>query len=496
MQVENGWYPMQWPCGPLARHLAEKSRPGSRELNETQMSWLEPASLDLLRGTPVNCLVVPWAIGGPEDQQQQRKLQPLLSEGRRREVNFVGRVAVAADPKVAASSAQHAGLAALVMEVPPRERLSLPVIQWNERAKIRWDAPSLVLAITDAVWPGIRGNGGSGGRAIQAGPTGMPWLDSNTWLIQLIRKWSQSKSVWMSFEPPEEAAALPVESYLLALADTECCGARWPISLDGAFHMALARKEATAVESWRQMTAALDFFRSRSIWAGFRPMAALGVVSTSSAPDALMSGEILNLLQRRQVPFLILGNAPWTAAELLGIEALLSADPEPPPANLRGALFAFAERGGLLVVSSGWAKLARSSGSSSCLDGRYQVCCRGRGRVAIAQEEWQDPYLLAEEVHLLMSRRNDLFRLGNGTSMNAYCSSSADGKRTVVHLVNFDRRSRRSPVSLWVKRPFRLARFWKLAADEPVALSEVPEREGKELPLPPFATYAAVELES
>jgi hypothetical protein len=94
-----------------------------------------------------------------------------------------------------------------------------------------------------------------------------------------------------------------------------------------------------------------------------------------------------------------------------------------------------------------------------------------------------------------MSRRNDLFRLGNGTSMNAYCTTSADGKSTVVHLVNFERRASRNPISLWVKDPFRWARFWKLGANEPVPLSAVLEREGKELPLPPSKTYAAVKFE-
>jgi len=95
-----------------------------------------------------------------------------------------------------------------------------------------------------------------------------------------------------------------------------------------------------------------------------------------------------------------------------------------------------------------------------------------------------------------MSRRNDLFRLGNGESMSVYCAGSADRRMTVMHLVNFDRRARRAPVSLWVKPHFRAARLWKLGSSEPITLSAKPEQGGQEFSLPPFATYAALELES
>jgi hypothetical protein len=95
-----------------------------------------------------------------------------------------------------------------------------------------------------------------------------------------------------------------------------------------------------------------------------------------------------------------------------------------------------------------------------------------------------------------MSRRNDLFRLGNGASMSVRCTGSSDGRVMVIQLVSFDRRASRLPVSLWVKPQFRTARLWKLGSNEPMTLSAKPEQGGQELSLPPFATYAAVELES
>ena len=126
----------------------------------------------------------------------------------------------------------------------------------------------------------------------------------------------------------------------------------------------------------------------------------------------------------------------------------------------------------------------------------YALARIGHGRIAWARESWQDPYRVAEEIHLLMSRRNDLFRLGNGSSISVYCTGSSDGKMTLFHLVNFDRRVSRNPVSLWVRQQFRTARLWKMGSSEPMTLSARPEQGGQEFSLPPFATYSALELES
>ena len=70
-----------------------------------------------------------------------------------------------------------------------------------------------------------------------------------------------------------------------------------------------------------------------------------------------------------------------------------------------------------------------------------------------------------------MSRRNDLFRLGNGASMSVRCTGSSDGRMMLIQLVSFDRRAGRVPVSLWVKSQFRTARLWKLGSNEPMILS-------------------------
>jgi hypothetical protein len=155
----------------------------------------------------------------------------------------------------------------------------------------------------------------------------------------------------------------------------------------------------------------------------------------------------------------------------------------------------FAEHGGLLIVPNSWEKPIGAVLSHD-LEDDYLLVRFGSGRLAWSREAWQDPYHVAEAVHLLISRRNDLFRLGNGASMSVRCTGSSDGRMMLIQLVSFDRRAGRVPVSLWVKPKFRRARLWKLGSNEPVPVSSKPEQGGQEFSLPPFTTYAAVELES
>ena len=67
MGLDRDWVPMKWPCGPLGIALRSKSPSLSTELKEALDAWAQPGALELLMGTPINCLIVDWAGGVPED---------------------------------------------------------------------------------------------------------------------------------------------------------------------------------------------------------------------------------------------------------------------------------------------------------------------------------------------------------------------------------------------------------------------------------------------
>ena len=489
-------YPMRWPCGILEVALRRRQTPSlPDEVKAGLLQWMAPESLELLRGTPINCLIVPWAAGLGEDEEQQRQLQPLLARAQALGLEVVGRVHSPADVKNAAARGHAAGLSALALPSLPETTLALPVIEWAERDQIHWNASSTAVALTDCVWPGIRGNAGRNGTAAVAGPTGIPWLDTNAWLSQWARQWCESKCLWLAFESAMTESAVDVASYRLALADSESCGARWIVSLDDPLRLALSGRQPAALEQWKQITEVLTFFRSRSAWEELHPKAALGIAAGDADAQAFMQGEILNLLGRRQVPFRILGKGPWKVEETQNLAAILCSEAGVPDATQRGLLLEFAEHGRLLIVPNTWEKPTGAVLSHDLEDDYVLVRC-GSGRLAWSREAWQDPYRVAESVHLLMSRRNDLFRLGNGASMSVRCTGTSDGRMMLIQLVSFDRRAGGVPVCLWVKAPFRTARLWKLGSNEPITLSSKPEQGGREFSLPPFTTFAAVELES
>src|ERR1019366_5564500 len=127
---QSRWVPLFWPA-----------------------AWREPKSLDWISGTPINCLV--FAAGLPDSD-------PLRAEARRRDLAIVDW-----------SKPESSGIAA--GEAMPESS----GIAAGEASKIPWSGAQQVAAITDAVWPCIRMNSAARRDAVDAGPTGAPWIDAN-----------------------------------------------------------------------------------------------------------------------------------------------------------------------------------------------------------------------------------------------------------------------------------------------------------------------------
>ena len=101
--------PMRWPAGPLEIALRKDAKGFSAETADLLHAWLDPASLAVVQGTPVNCLVVSWASGLPEDAAQQQALKPLIEKGRQAGLDFAGIVEGKANRQAAVAAAESAG---------------------------------------------------------------------------------------------------------------------------------------------------------------------------------------------------------------------------------------------------------------------------------------------------------------------------------------------------------------------------------------------------
>ena len=486
---------MKWPCGPLEVELRKKQGVLTQEIQESFQYWQQPSALEIVEKTPVNCLIIRWAAGLHQDEEQQKSLAPLLEKGKQAGLCFVGLVEGTADKQAAINSAAEAGLSAIISSDASKLASRLPIFEPYKRSTLSNATKNPLLVCEDALWPRLRSNLVADTDSVVAGPTGIPWVDSNGWYVRLARTLSHEKPIWLMFNPPKTTSVLHEESYLLALADTEAYGARWMISLDDQFRSELASRSSSALKKWKGIAAALFFFQKRQEWNSYRPKSVLAVVSDFSGPNEFLSGEVLNLLGRRQVAFSIVEKSHCTEASLGDARAILWVDQEPVGKEQAAGLLSFAEKGGLLIVPKTWGKTPGTAKGTE-LDDRFDIYGIGKGRLAVAKTETEDPYQAAEEAHLLLSRRHDLFRLWNAGSCNGYFTVSPDKKKSLLQLINYAGRNAQDALSVWVKGTYPRTQVWRPCSENAASVESVPMQSGQEYHLPPIGYYAAMEMEN
>ena len=494
LNLENA-IPMRWPGGPLEIARREKIEGFSPRIRQALERWHEPAALEILKETPVDTIVVSWAAGLPSDAEQWRTAVPLIEAARRLNVTVVGWVDGAADPRQTVAAAKNAGLSAVAIR-GFQDSADLPVIAWSEREDVPWDSPRGAVAVTGNVWPGV--NISQGGGDAGAGPTSLPWLDSNGWYIQLVRARLRAP-LWVIFDPPGKGAVFSAQSYANAIADSEIAGGRWMISLDDDLRASLAEGAAGALQSWRQIAAAARFFRDHAAWRSYRSLGLVGLLSDFRGSNFEVGGEILNLMARRDLLFHVIWKSQ-TAVSFDGLKALVYPDAAPTDATLRRRMTEFVEQGGVLITGPEWG----GEGKPAPPDFPTQLDVRalGKGRLAVARKPLFDPYQVAVETQFLLSHRYDLVKIYNAPSSGCTRLTAPPGNgKALFQCVSYAEGGRGGGGlrTVWIRDRFAKARLWSIGSD-PVSIGAEPSEEymGMEYRLPASAprSYVALELEA
>jgi hypothetical protein len=341
------------------------------------------------------------------------------------------------------------------------------------------------VALIKGEMAGIR----SQGDGATGGPTGGAWIDSNGWRIRLARLRDPVRSVWVETDPPKANEVVPVERYLVGVADAAAHGGKWVLTLDPALRRAAATAKKDAPGDWGRIAAAVRFFRGHADWEALPARAMLGVLSDFQGDNEFLSHEILNLAARQQVACRLIDKAKFPGVPA-GLKAIVYADTQPPPAPVREAVMRFVASGGTLVTGAPWGKVEGPALPESPTI-RYTLHQAGAGRIALGKE-MDDPYLVAQDAQILMSHRYDPVRLWNGGSLIAY--ATGDERHGVVHLINYTGQAARDPVSIKVMGQYKQGTLHELDGKAPRPLRGVPQRDGLELHLPPISVYAAVEV--
>ena len=372
-------------------------------------------SLDLLTGTPINCLLLDDSTPAFISRATERGLVTLavLKPG-------------AQDPADAARQAMHTGFAGIVLEgdfpkgAAARVRDVLAgthavVVELTSRAAMPVGGSDPIIGTYQGVWPGIQvlDNG-----AAKAAPSGSPWIDTNTGFIRWVRAWG-SAAIWLGYLPPARSV-ITGERYLAAISDAAMAGARWIVALDSDFTARLGRADPAAVKDWRAMGRVLEFFESHGAWRTLQPYGKLAVVQDHD--DALLSGGILDMIAAKHTPIRAIPGQRLTADSLEGTSMAVDVDANALTPAQREILKNFARAGNtVLTAPPGWKGQSALAGDQITLD---------KAELDRLNDIWHD-------VQTMTNRKNLGVRLFNVSSMLSNLLATGDGKQVVVELVNY-----------------------------------------------------------
>ena len=488
----DSWIPARWPGGPLElqRRAKAKTTPSDAAIREAIASWYDPATLNLLEGSPVNCLLLTWSAGADREveQSQQQLVKAYAAEAHRRGIAVLGVVYPGADSSQFVASAADARLDGLVLDgVFPGEftgQVSKALASANNTAvviPIATEAASIrtanqpVLAV-EGVSPSARNLSDMG---IRGAPSSEPWIQSNVWLVRSFRLASAWRPVWIGYQPDGGTPA----DYARSVADAAVAGGRWIVALDDELRARLRRNDPAAVADWRRIGACLKFAEDHVEWRGFVPYGNLGVIVDTAAPDSEMADEYLKLVARRQVPYRPIARSELSAAVLAGFRAVLATALDPPSAAERKLLTAFAENGGLVVAGPSW--------GSPPKDESFVDMPLGKGRVTVYKNP--DPESVARDMRDLLSHREAGVTAFNVPSVITYASGSGDGKRLLVQLLNYSD-SPSTAITIRVTGSFKTARLF--TPDAAPAKMEMSPAEGQiDITIPKLSLWGGLLLE-
>jgi hypothetical protein len=365
-----------------------------------------------------------------------------------------------------------------------------PDVRWTAWGETDW-SKGRFFPISGGVWPGAAASR----NRQEGGPTGAPWVDANGWIVQLARaRAAKGSELWVNSDPPEETRTVNLPQYLLSLSETWAYGARRPVWL-APHHAAGAiagTGEGAAV--WKAVNSLLRWQLARDAWMAYQPVASLLVVSDFSGPNEYMAGEVLNLSARQGIAFTPVETGRLHAASFTGKRAALYVDQTPAPQAAAAHLRMFAESGGLVLSLKSTAALFGSLKPSPATHPRFDLFQLGKGRLAVASQDFDDPWILARDAHLLMSRRWDSIRLFNAGSLLAYHVAAPDGGSSLVHVLNYTGRPSANQVALQIPSTTKSARMHN-AGQPQSAPAAVHRRDGRtEVDIPPFPVHCVLEL--
>ncbi len=372
--------------------------------------WIssEPGSLELLRGTPVNCLLLERDQWAPE----------FLAAAREKGIVVLG-VVRPGDPLDGARLAARSKLDGIALEgdfspaAVKQVRDAVPdltLVPILPRDSLRF-RPGEIAATFQAVWPEIEV---AQDGATLAGPTRGPWVNTNTGFLRYARA-STTTPVWLANLPPA-GRILPVRAYLRAICESAFAGGQWVLALDEDFRRRLLARSESALAGWKQIVSLLAYLEQHRRWRGLVPAGRLALVESPES-GALLSGGILDMLAVKNIPAVVAPASKLSTQALHGAHMVLDLRP-----NVRERVLEdFAAAGGVLLSAPPGPQVRPSAREPFRID---------QAGVEQLSDVWRD-------VTKAVGRSNMGVRLFNASMIVSALFTAPDNKGLLLHLLNY-----------------------------------------------------------
>jgi hypothetical protein len=253
-------------------------------------------------------------------------------------------------------------------------------------------------------------------------------------------------------------------------------GARWVIALDADLSKRLFAGDERAIRQWRRIAKQLDFYESHREWRTYQSFGKLALVESPQS-GALLSGGVLDMIATKHTPVRPVPPAKVTKEYFEGAEMAVDVDPESLTSIQRDALKAFTRSGGTLLTGPpGW------KFPSLRLD-----------QITLSKEDTEKLDQIWKELNSMTGRRNLGARLFNASTLLSNMVASPDGKRVVLHLVNYSDYPVEN-VTVQLLGKYSKALLYKPDSDTPVTLELYKTDEGVGVDIDKMGVVATIVL--
>jgi len=413
---------------------------------DIMLRWQNSGSIELLRQAGIDAVILPWP---PEKSLRDLRsayssigielwVEPQPTNSAADAITAIRRARAAGFHGIAVDGA-GAWVDEQALRSLTKAQTGFGVMVYLSGRQIGWDVSPGHAILRHGLWPGVRSGPNVPGRGIEVATASRePWVDGNAYLIGYLRGLFPHRTAILGYRPDPAAGlssgrAVPYDSLELALVEAYTAGGNVVLTLPEDYRAALIKSDAKALAAWKSFGETARFLKEHADLFGrasrSRVMLLAGTLSES--------GELLNLMFRRNLFPVVAPAAKLPQLDLGPFRALVAANIAPPPEASQRRILDFVRAGGLLLTAGRQAWWSSPAATKIRADTDRDVYALGKGQIIAYRAPIADPSEFALDLIDAMGVRTRDLRLWNASSATGLVSQGAGKASAVLRLINY-----------------------------------------------------------